>query len=184
MTKATFELENDWIIVRTSPLPATIPEALEHSINKWEFIEEAVRTQFPDWPYDGAGSTCALCGVAVTCGHCPVGIAGHRGCAGTPFSQYCEARSPEEALRAAKAEIAFLKSLRAKDLNYYMGLPYIIQLRSNNEGWFAKVPALPGCMSQGDTGHEALDNLKEAMELWLEVALEDGDPIPEPKEYA
>lgn len=31
------------------------------------------------------------------------------------------------------------------------------------------VPALPGCWSQGDTKQDALANIKEAAELWLEV---------------
>ena len=32
----------------------------------------------------------------------------------------------------------------------------------------ASVPALPGCLSQGETFEEALDNVKEAIELYLE----------------
>lgn len=69
-----------------------------------------------------------------------------------------------------------------KPLDYYLGLPYTIELREDSEaGWFVKVKELPGCMSQGDTPEEALQMIREAMELWLEVALEDGDPIPEPR---
>ena len=36
-------------------------------------------------------------------------------------------------------------------------------------GYSASVPALPGCYSQGDTRQDALDNIREAAELWLEV---------------
>ncbi|OGW61747.1 MAG: hypothetical protein A2V83_08735 [Nitrospirae bacterium RBG_16_64_22] len=37
-------------------------------------------------------------------------------------------------------------------------------------GYFvAEVPALPGCLSQGTTEQEALANIKEAIEGWLEV---------------
>jgi antitoxin HicB len=69
-----------------------------------------------------------------------------------------------------------------KRIEYYMSLPYTIELQQHSEeGWFVKVRELPGCMSQGDTAEEALTMIKEAMELWLEVALEDGDPIPEPR---
>ena len=37
-------------------------------------------------------------------------------------------------------------------------------------GFSVSVPALPGCHSQGETIDEALVNIREAAELWLEVA--------------
>ncbi len=45
--------------------------------------------------------------------------------------------------------------------------------------WVAEVPSLPGCISQGTTRDEALENVKEAIELYLEVLQADGQPIPE-----
>ncbi len=39
-------------------------------------------------------------------------------------------------------------------------------------GYSVSVPALPGCFSQGETRDEALANIREAAELWLEVAAE------------
>ena len=39
-------------------------------------------------------------------------------------------------------------------------------------GYSVSVPALPGCFSQGETREEALSNIREAAELWLEVAAE------------
>ncbi len=39
-------------------------------------------------------------------------------------------------------------------------------------GYVAYVPALPGCVSQGETVEEALKNIREAIELYLEVAEE------------
>lgn len=69
-----------------------------------------------------------------------------------------------------------------KTLDYYKNLPYTIELRQDpEEGWFARVKELQGCMSQGDTAEEAIAMIREAMELWLEVALEEGLPIPEPR---
>lgn len=45
--------------------------------------------------------------------------------------------------------------------------------------WVAEVPSLPGCVSQGKTEDEAVENVKEAIELYLEVLQEDGQPIPD-----
>lgn len=42
-------------------------------------------------------------------------------------------------------------------------------------GYSASVPALPGCHSQGETLEEALANIREAAELWLEVAAENTE---------
>ena len=41
-------------------------------------------------------------------------------------------------------------------------------------GFWAKVPALPGCVTEGDTREELMGNLREAIEGWLEVAAEDA----------
>ena len=45
----------------------------------------------------------------------------------------------------------------------------------------AQVPELPGCMAHGETQEIALTNIKEAMQLWIDIAKEFGDPIPEPQ---
>lgn len=46
-------------------------------------------------------------------------------------------------------------------------------------GYTVTIPSLPGCISEGDTYDEALANIKEAMELYLESLQADGLPIPE-----
>jgi predicted RNase H-like HicB family nuclease len=43
----------------------------------------------------------------------------------------------------------------------------------------AECPSLPGCVSQGKTKTEALDNIREAMDLYTEVLVENGKPVPE-----
>ncbi len=48
----------------------------------------------------------------------------------------------------------------------------------NGPVWTVECPSLRGCISEGDTQEKALENIKEAMELWLEVALERGNYIP------
>ena len=45
--------------------------------------------------------------------------------------------------------------------------------------WIAECPSLPGCISQGKTREEILKNIKEAIELYIEVMIEDGEPVPE-----
>jgi len=37
-------------------------------------------------------------------------------------------------------------------------------------GYWAEVPALPGCITEGDTMEEVVANLKDAIEGWLDVA--------------
>lgn len=45
-----------------------------------------------------------------------------------------------------------------------------VSIEEDEQGYFvAEVPALPGCLSQGKTREEAIANIKEAIEGWLEV---------------
>lgn len=45
-------------------------------------------------------------------------------------------------------------------------------------GYWAEVPALPGCFSQGETVEETLQNTREAVDLHIEVLREDGEQVP------
>jgi antitoxin HicB len=47
-------------------------------------------------------------------------------------------------------------------------------------GWLAEIPELPGCMSDGETPQEAVENVMDAIACWIEAAEEDGRPIPAP----
>ena len=44
---------------------------------------------------------------------------------------------------------------------------------SEDGGYTAVVPSLPGCISEGDTKEEAIKNIKEAIELYLEPVEDD-----------
>ncbi len=46
-------------------------------------------------------------------------------------------------------------------------------------GYTVSVPALPGCISEGETYEEALDNIKEAIQAYIESLQKDGLPVPE-----
>ncbi len=58
-------------------------------------------------------------------------------------------------------------------------MKYTIILEKGREsGYVAIAPALRGCVSQGKTKAEALKNIKEAIEAYVESLLEDGLPVP------
>jgi predicted RNase H-like HicB family nuclease len=51
---------------------------------------------------------------------------------------------------------------------------------SDGGGFLATVPDVPGCMSDGATGVEALENAHDAIEAWIEQARAMGRAIPTP----
>jgi len=60
-----------------------------------------------------------------------------------------------------------------------MSRKFRVILESNESGGYTvMVPLLPGCISEGDTKTEALANIKEAIELYIESLQADGEPIP------
>ena len=60
-----------------------------------------------------------------------------------------------------------------------MRVRYTVVLEQEQDGGcVASVPALPGCVSQGNNREEALANIKEAIELYLDDCRDAGDPIP------
>ena len=50
---------------------------------------------------------------------------------------------------------------------------------SDEGGYTALVPALPGCISEGDTKEDALKNIREAIELYLEPVEDDQTFAPD-----
>ena len=57
----------------------------------------------------------------------------------------------------------------------------ILYWSNADDAFVAEVPELPGCAAHGDSQENALKNINQAMELWIDTAKEAGDPIPEPK---
>jgi antitoxin HicB len=49
-------------------------------------------------------------------------------------------------------------------------------------GFFATVPDLPGCASDGETPEEALANIRDAIAAWIEEARALGRPVPKPSQ--
>jgi predicted RNase H-like HicB family nuclease len=63
-----------------------------------------------------------------------------------------------------------------------MGKHEIILYWSDEDHVFiAEVPELPGCMAHGESQEIALANVKQEIQLWIDVASEFGDPVPQPK---
>lgn len=58
-------------------------------------------------------------------------------------------------------------------------MKYRVIIQPDEDGTYvAEVPALPGCVSEGATRAEALRNVHEAIEAYLESLKAHGDPIP------
>ena len=68
-------------------------------------------------------------------------------------------------------------------INFAMKEQYeiILYWSAENNLVVAEAPELSGCLAHGATQSEALENVRDAMDLWLETANEFGDPIPQPK---
>jgi predicted RNase H-like HicB family nuclease len=57
---------------------------------------------------------------------------------------------------------------------------YTVVIEDGEDGMYvAHCPALPGCWSQGATREQALENAREAIELYIESLRANGEPIPE-----
>lgn len=58
-------------------------------------------------------------------------------------------------------------------------MKFRVLVEQDEDGVFvAQVPSLPGCVSQGETRSEAIDRVREAIELYLESLDSRGEPIP------
>lgn len=57
-------------------------------------------------------------------------------------------------------------------------MKFIITLDRDEDGvWVAECPAIPGCVSQGDSKEAAIENVQDAIRLCLEVRAEQGLPL-------
>jgi len=69
-----------------------------------------------------------------------------------------------------------------KDLNYYMGLNYKIEVIADAEegGYAFSCPELNGCITCADTIQRGFEMVEDAKKSWFTACLDDGIPIPEP----
>ena len=81
--------------------------------------------------------------------------------------------------KGRKASFVFFIPMRTIECMKTYKFPFIIE--KDEGGFFAECPALQGCSTQGDTREEAVANIKEAIECYLEDMRESNEEIPEPE---
>lgn len=71
-----------------------------------------------------------------------------------------------------------------RTIDEYMKLPYKLEIIPDTEegGYVASFPDLPGCLTVGDTIEETIKNAEDAKRAWFEAAIEDGLAINEPND--
>ncbi len=76
--------------------------------------------------------------------------------------------------------------MRRKSVEEYLRLPYRVEIypEPDGSGYTAKIPDLPGCLTCADTLDELWEMIEDAKRDWIELALEQGRPIPEPAPVA
>ncbi|MCK4327922.1 MAG: type II toxin-antitoxin system HicB family antitoxin [Candidatus Diapherotrites archaeon] len=58
-------------------------------------------------------------------------------------------------------------------------MKFRVEIEEDEKGWFvASVPSLPGCITQGKTREEAVENVKDAIDGYIESLEKHGEPIP------
>ena len=69
-----------------------------------------------------------------------------------------------------------------KTLDYYLSLPYRLEIVPDTEegGYGARYPELPGCITCAETLEGVIKNAEDAKRVWITASLEDGNEIPEP----
>ena len=70
----------------------------------------------------------------------------------------------------------------SKDLDYYMGLSYKIEVIEDKEegGYALCCPELKGCVTCAETLEKGFEMLEDAKKSWFTACIDDGVPIPEP----
>ncbi len=62
-------------------------------------------------------------------------------------------------------------------------MEYVVIVEQGDSSYGAYVPDLPGCVAVGETRDEAMELIREAIELHIESLRENGEPVPEPHSF-
>jgi len=68
----------------------------------------------------------------------------------------------------------------SKTVDFYPDLPYTVEVLKEENGFFPRVRELPGRMTWAERIEDLWPLVEDAKLAWIEDALEDGDPVPEP----
>lgn len=71
-----------------------------------------------------------------------------------------------------------------RTIEAFLSLPYTVEVSHDEDGYFASVIELPGCMTWTERAEDLWPMVEDAKRAWIEDALEDGDPVPEPARQA
>jgi len=67
-----------------------------------------------------------------------------------------------------------------RNIEYMRSFTFPVVIEKDRDGFYAECPALEGCSSQGATHDEAVQNIKEAIQLYLEHLEVNHKEIPKP----
>ena len=83
-------------------------------------------------------------------------------------------------------ELSTMSSTKqAKSVDDYLELPYTVEVSHDPEdGYFARVVELPGCMTWTDRIEDLWPMVEDAKRAWIEVSLRHGDDVPRPRSPA
>jgi predicted RNase H-like HicB family nuclease len=62
-------------------------------------------------------------------------------------------------------------------------MEYVVIIEEGDSSVGAYVPGLPGCVAVGETRNEAMELIREAVELHIESLRENGEPVPAPHSF-
>lgn len=71
-----------------------------------------------------------------------------------------------------------------KTLEYYLNIPYKMEIIKDEEGYVATFPELKGCITCAATIEKVVVMAEDAKKEWISTCLEEGIEIPEPKSYS
>lgn len=78
--------------------------------------------------------------------------------------------------KGRKASVVISISMRTIERMRTYTFPVVIE--KDEDGFFVECPAIQGCATQGDTYEEAIENIKDAIKLFLEDMEENNEEIP------